>query len=540
MKEALIRKKYVRHFHFERIKTKMFQSYLSTFNSNIGIQVVALKTKPSYANGIGDSVGTRLNKSIKVLGIQPDYACLLQRCLIKKSMSEAKLVHAHMISNGISPHISWSNKLMSIYAKFGSLVDARQVFDKMSERSDVSWTIMIAAYARYGFCEDALKLYYEMQRVGFQLNEFTFASVLPVFANLGDLQQGKDAHEEIIRSGLELNIFVGSALVDMYVKCRSLRDARDVFDKMPVRNVVSWTAIIAGYVQIERFDEALRLFHQMQSSGICLDPGVFAVVLPACANLAALQPGRMLHEYIIRNGFQFDVFVGSALVDMYAKCGTIEDAWKVFEKMSRQDVVSWTAMIVGYAMHGYSKEALRLFEQMEILGMKPNHVTFVGVLSACCHSGLVDVGSHYFYNMSLKYNLVPRVDHYCCMVDLLGRAGYLDEAEDLINKMPMKPVAVWRSLLSACRLHGNIKLGERAAEQLINLESENAANYVLLSNIYAATGKWDGIRKVRKMVKDNKVKKNPGCSWIELNNKVHAFLVDVKSPPQMQRKSVPS
>lgn len=274
------------------------------------------------------------------------------------------------------------------------------------------------------------------------------------------------------------------------------------------------------------FDRALNLFGQMQPTGVKPDSVTYASILPACGNLAALEYGKQFHKDIIRSGFQSDIFVGNALVDMYAKCGSVWEAFKVFEKIGKRNVISWTAMIAGYAMNGHGKEAIKLFQQMQQSSTKPNHITFVGVLSACCHAGLVDDGWQYFHCMVRDYHIMPYMEHYCCMVDLLGRAGFLDEAEDFINKMPLKPdTSIWASLLGACTIHSNIDLGERVAECLFELEPKNPAHYVLLSNLYAVAGRWDDKEKVRRMMKDRTVKKTPGRSWIEVNNAVHSFLV---------------
>eukprot|EP01018_Ginkgo_biloba_P024037 Gb_18978 [translate_table: standard] len=378
------------------------------------------------------------------------YASLLQACVVIRALPEGKLVHAHIIQNGFKCRkIFLGNRLVTMYAKCGSLEDGRRVLDQMLDRNVVSWTTMIAAYARHGSCDEALTLFYNMQRTGVQPNQFTFASVLPA----------------------------------------------------------------------------------------CMRPNsdTFASVLPACANLAALAIGKELHEVIIRTGFQSDVFVGNALVDMYAKCGSIGDAHRIFDKMPKRTVVSWTAMIVGYAMHGCGPEALQVFNQMQRSGPNPDHITFVGVLSACCHAGLVDDGWQYFDCMTRYYHITPVMEHYCCMVDLLGRAGRLDEAQDFINKMPMKPdAAVWGSLLAACRIHSNIELAERVAEHIFELDPQHASPYVLLSNIYAAAGRWDAIQKVQKMMKDRNVKRRPGCSWIEVNKQVYCFIAGGKSHPQTE------
>eukprot|EP01018_Ginkgo_biloba_P000985 Gb_03691 [translate_table: standard] len=425
------------------------------------------------------------------------YHFLLQGCLNKKTLLEGKLVHAHMIQTGFeSRDISLGNKLVSMYAKCSRLVDARRVLDEMPERNVISWTVLIAAYPRHGQFESALTLFYEMHGTGIQPNEFTFASVLPACASLASLEQGKEIHEEIIRCGFQSNLFVGNALIDMYAKCGSIENARHLTDVKP-------------------------------------NSEIFAIVLPVCADLAALEQGKEIHEFIIRGGFQPDVFVGNTLVDMYAKCGRIENACNVFNQMPKRDVVSWTTMIVGYAMHGHGKEALKIFEQMQHSGTKPNQITFVGVLSACCHAGLVDEAWQYFDFMHRYYHITPTMEHYGCMVDLLGRAGHLDEGHNFINKMPIKPgAAVWGSLLGACRIHNNVELGECVAEHLLELEPNCAAPYVLLSNIYATSGRWDDIEKVRKMMKDRRVKKNPGCSWIEVNKQVYAFHVGDRSHPQ--------
>jgi len=532
-------------------------------------------------------------------GIKPDfstYASLLQACVKQKALAEGRLLDTHMTNRGFTftHDLFLGNTLVSLYTKCGSLREARRVFEQMPRRNVVSWTVMIAAYAKQGCSDEALAMFHQMKLAGIVANQFTFASVLPACANLGFLEEGKRMHDEIIRRQLESDVFVGSALVNMYVKCGNLDKARQVFDKMPERNVVSWTTMVAGYAQngqIEEasklfqkmpernvaswnamiagyaqrgrvdearklfgempkrdvvswtsmiagcaqngnvdkalklfeqmpekdlvswntmvtgyvqnglvdeafklfekipqrdvvswntmiagyaqngyFDEALKLFQRMQLTKVKPNAETFPSVLPACANLAALEPGKVLHLYIIKSGFESDVFVGSTLIDMYAKCSSIGDASKVFDGMSTRNVVSWNAMIAAYAIHGCGKQALDLFEQMKHFDTSPNQVTFVGVLSACCHAGLVSEGRQYFNSMSVDYHITPVMEHYCCMVDLLGRTGCLDEAHDFINKMPIEPdTAVWQSLLGACRIHANVDLGEKVAERLSNV-----------------------------------------------------------------------
>eukprot|EP01018_Ginkgo_biloba_P013185 Gb_32447 [translate_table: standard] len=483
----------------------------------------------------------RLKEALHILHVMDrsvgisTYVSLLQVCINKKALSEGKLVHTHINLRGFMPDRYLGNTLVHMYVKFGSLLDARRVFNDMPKRDVFSWTVMIAAYSRYGFANEALALFHQMQQTDIKPNHFTFVSVLPACANMASLEQGKEIHDKITRSGLDSNVFVGNTLIGMYAKCRSLDMARNVFDKMPQRDVVSWNSMIAPYTRHGHFEEALKLFAQMRRADIQPDEFTFASVLPACATLAALEQGKEIHEEIIKGGFQSDAFVEGALVDMYAKCGSLEIARDLFDKMHQPDVVSWTAMIAGYGMLGCGKEALKLFEEMQHSGRNPNHVTLVCVLSACCHAGLVNEGRHYFNCMSKCYNITPTMEHYVCMVDLLSRAGRLDEAQDFIDKIPIKPDAtVWRCLLAACRVHNNVELGEQVAKRLFELNPKNAAPYVLLSNIYAAAGRWDDSENMRRMMKDRRVEKTPGCSWVEVNKQIHTFLVGDRSHPQTQ------
>eukprot|EP01018_Ginkgo_biloba_P016705 Gb_16366 [translate_table: standard] len=546
---------------------------------------------------------------MKKVRTQPDnfiFPGVLKACAALADLQQGKEVHDYITKSGIEPDVFVGNSLVEMYAKCGSIEDARLVFDKLSKKNVVSWNVMISGYAQNGHGEKALHLFHEMQLGGMSPNPVTITSTLPACASLAALQQGKEIHGKIIKNALNSDILVGNALLDMYAKCGSTENAWRVFVKMFQKdlgswnsmiacyakngyrdealelfqqmqsvgikgNVVSWTAIIATYAQCGKGEEALKLFHQMQLVGIKPDiiswnavitcfaqngygnealksfrqmqlsgmkPNFVTIssVLPACASLAALQQGKEIHGCIISSGFKSDVFVGSALVDMYAKCGCIEYAWKVFNKTSQKNIVSWNAMIAGCAMHGRGQDALSLFRQMQQADMKPDSITFTGVLSACSHAGLVDEGWQYFDSMKRDHLITPNEEHYACMVDLLGRSGCLDEARDLINTIPLEPNAcVWGALLGACGIHCNIELGEYVAERLFVLEPENAGNYVLMSNVYAAAGRWDDVVKVRKIMKDKGLKKIPGCSLIEVKNKMHRFFVGDRSHPQADR-----
>eukprot|EP01018_Ginkgo_biloba_P037492 Gb_02031 [translate_table: standard] len=472
-------------------------------------------------------------------GMKPNpitMSSVLPACARLQALQQGKWIHDYIIRSGIELDVYVGTALIDMYVKCGCIESARQVFDDMSKRNECSWNSMIAGYAQNGDANEALALFHQMQLAGMTPNAVTMVSVLSTLAHSDDLQQGKRVHDYIIRTGFESNVFVGSALIDMYTKCGSIGIARQVFEKLSERDVVSWTAMIAGYAQNGYANEALTLFHQMKLAGVIPDSATMVSVLSACAHLGALQQGKLIHDYIIRCGLESDVFVGTALIDMYAKCGSVDIARKCFDKMSERDVVSWNAMIAGYGMHGHGEDALVVFSHMQQIGMKPNWVTFICVLCACSHAGLVNEGSQNFGRMKRDYCITPKMKHYACMVDLLGRAGHLDEAEDFIKKMPLEPDAsVWGALLGACRIHCNVELGVLVAGRLFDLEPEDAGYYVLVSNIYAAAGRWDSVAKVRTIMKDRGLKKTPGCSLIDINNHVHAFLVGDRSHPESEK-----
>ncbi|KAJ4713600.1 Pentatricopeptide repeat-containing protein [Melia azedarach] len=326
---------------------------------------------------------------------------------------------------------------------------------------------------------------------------------------------------------------VGNTLLSMYAKCGIIDDAISFFNEMNQKDTVSYNATISGCSQNGYAQEALHIFHKMQLCGIEPDLATMICVLPTCSHLAALQHGTCAHGYSIVCGFIKDTSICNALIDMYSKCGKIDLARKVFDRMEKRDIVSWNAMIVGYGIHGLGMEALWLFNKMQATGLKPDDVTFLCLLSACSHSGLVIEGKQLFNSMIQGINTVPRMDHYICMVDLLGRAGLLDEACKFIEKMPFEPdVHVWSALLAACRIHKDVELGEEVSKKIQGLGSEGTGNYVLLSNMYSAAGRWDDAAYVRIEQRDQGFKKSPGCSWIEINGVVHAFVGGDRSHPQ--------
>eukprot|EP01018_Ginkgo_biloba_P024259 Gb_34736 [translate_table: standard] len=488
-------------------------------------------------NGHGDEALALFRQSQQV-GVKCNQFALgsvLSACGSLAALEQGKQCHAYVTETGFDINVFVGSALIDMYAKCGSIKHARIVFDKIAERNVVSWNAMIAGYGQHGLSREALQLFEQMQQADMKANNVTFASVLGACIGPESLQQGRQLHAQVIKTTFMSDVPVGNALVTMYAKCGTMEDACKRFGEMVERDLVTWNAMVAGYSQIGYGEVALKLFYKMQGIGMRSDQFTFTSVLRTCASLADLERGKQVHVQIIKTGYASDLSVGNAFITMYAKCGTIYDALKVFDRLTYRDTVSWNAMIAGYAQHGLCSEALYLFEQMQHAGIKPNQITFVAVLSACSHVGLVDEGRHYFVSMSLDHHIVPSAEHYACMVDLLGRAGHLDEAENFMNEMPFGPSAlVCRTLLGACRVHGNVKIAKCAAECLFELDPKDAATYVTLSNIYAAAGRWDDAIEVRKMMKDRGVKKEPGFSWIEVKNRVHAFVVGDQTHPQTE------
>eukprot|EP01018_Ginkgo_biloba_P039548 Gb_03572 [translate_table: standard] len=509
------------------------------FNKCSSRDLVSWNTMISgYAqNGLGEEA-LNLFREMQLEDVKPDIvtiASLLPALAQLAVLQLGKEIHNYVIRTLFDRGILILNALIDMYSKCGSLENAKRVFDKMTQREVGSWNTLIACYVRNGHWKEALNLFHRMEQAGIQPDSITIVTVLPACAYLASLQVGKKIHGCIVRSGLESHVSVCNALIDMYGKCRSIDIARQVFDNMSPQDVVSWNVIIAGYFHNGHWDEALNLFRQMKYAGSVPDSVSMATILPICSRLGALNHGKEIHNYIIRSGFEPDVCMDNALIDMYAKCGSLKSACLVFGKMSKRDLLSWSAMIAGYGMHGHGEEALALFCQMEQVGVKPDHITFIAVLSACSHAGLVDEGWLYFNRMRRLYHIIPRLDHYTCIVDLLGRAGQLEEAYNVIRTMPLEPDAgVLGALLSACRVHSNVEIGEQVAEQLFELEPANIGYYILLSSIYAVGGRWDGVAKIRTRMKERGLKKCPGCSWIEVKTKFYAFFAGDTSHPQSE------
>jgi pentatricopeptide repeat protein len=469
--------------------------------------------------------------------ISPDrftFVPVLNACANLRALQEGRRVHEQIIQSSCETDVFVGTSLVDMYAKNGSMEDAWRVFNKMPKRNVVSWTAMIQGHVKCGQGKKALELFQQMQLQGVKPNPVTFVGVLNACATAVALEEGRHVHEQILQSGCESDVTVGNSLIDMYAKCGSMEDAWRVFNKRPSHDLVSFNAMILGLVQCAQGEKVLELFQEMQQEGVEPDAITFIGALNACASVAALDGGRHIEEQVILYGLKSNVFVGSSLVDMYAKSGSVDDAWRVFNKMPTHDVVPSNAMLGGFAMHAHGQEALAHFEWMCEEGVDINDATFVCLLSTCNHASLVYEGLSYFDSMGSVYSISTTVEHYACIVDLLGRSGHLQEALDLIQTMPFQPnAAVWMALLSSCRIHSDVGMGEHIAKQALEADPGNAAGYVLLSNIYAAAGKWDLRANIQQQRKERGIKKNLGRTWIEVNNKVHTFVVDDQDHPCM-------
>ncbi|XWS70921.1 hypothetical protein CRYUN_Cryun03dG0092000 [Craigia yunnanensis] len=459
---------------------------------------------------------------------------VLQLCARNRTPIQGKACHAQAIRFGLLEDTTTSNILVNMYSKSGLLSCARKVFDEMPARSLVSWNTLIGSYAQSGEAQEALSLFKFMQREGNSFSEFTISSVLCACAAVCYVYVCTQLHGFAIKTAIDSNLFVGTALVDVYAKSGLVKDASCVFESMRERNVVTWSCMVVGYVQNELFEEALLLFHRAQIMELEHDQFIFSSIICGCAGLSALIEGKQVHAIISKTGYGSNIFVASSLIDMYAKCGSVEEAYTIFTGIEEKNVVSWNTMISGFAKHARALETMISFEKMQQIGLYPNDVTYISVLSACSHMGLVDEAKSYFDLMIREHNLSPNVIHYSCMVDTLGRAGKISEAYNLMQGMPFDATAsMWGSLLACCRFHENLELAEVAAKHLFEMEPDNAGNHILLSNIYAANRKWEEVARARKSLKERVVKKERGKSWIAMKDKVHTFMVGEINHPRI-------
>lgn len=465
----------------------------------------------------------------------------LNACSLLQSVRLGKQFHAYIIKYKIDFDASVGNALCSLYSKLGKLESAIKSFEGIGEKNVISWTAVISACGDNGEAARGLRFFSEMLAKDIKPNEFTLTSVLSLCCTTLSLGVGAQIHSMSIKLGCESYLPIRNSIMYLYLKCGWVREAHKLFDGMETVSLVTWNALIAGHAQIMDFVgddlsacktgyEALSIFVKLNRSGMKPDLFTFSSILTVCSRLVAQEQGEQIHAQTIKTGFLLDVVVGTALINMYNKCGSIEKASKAFVEMDTRTMISWTSMITGFSQQGWSQQALQLFEDMRLAGVRPNQITFVGVLSACSQAGMVNEALSYFELMQKEYKIKPVMDHFACLIDMFVRLGRLNEAFDFIKKMDLEPSEfIWSLLIAGCRSHGNSELAFYAAEQLLKLKPKDTETYVLLLNMYLSAGRWQDVSRVRKMMREEKIGKLQDWSWISIKDKVYSFKPNDKS-----------
>lgn len=558
------------------IRCLIFSSVITIFQNPISkFSTISLKThlqnghlvdlKEQFANLCSQGyIKEAVDNFVAEIWKEPSlFSHLLQACILKKSMPLGKQLHSLIITSGGSSDKFISNHLLNLYSKFGDLntavalfdrlprrntmscnimikaylqnadfESAKRLFDEMPERNIATWNAMVSGLTQFEMNEEALSLFSEMNKLAFMPDEYSLGSILRGCAHLRALLAGEQVHSYVVKCGFEFNLVVGSSLAHMYMKAGSLQDGEKIIKSMPTHNVVAWNTLIAGKAQHGNDEGVLNQYCMMKMAGLRPDKVTFVSVISSCSELATLGQGKQIHTEAIKAGASSGVAVISSLVSMYSRCGCLEDSIKAFSECKEPDVVLWSSMIAAYAFHGKGEAAIELFYEMQQLNLEANEVTLLSLLYACSHSGLKDKGLEFFKLMVDTYGLKPRLEHYTCVVDLLGRSGCLEEAVDMIQTMPVRADAIiWKTLLSSCKIHKNAEMARRVAEEVLRIDPHDSAPYVLLSNIHAAAKSWQDVSEVRKAMRDRNVKKEPGISWVELKNQVHQFCMGDKSHP---------
>ncbi|XP_074279596.1 pentatricopeptide repeat-containing protein At2g33760 [Silene latifolia] len=459
---------------------------------------------------------------------------LLQRA--GPRLKQLQQVHAYLIKTGTNRSRSLLTKLAILACSArNSSTYTRKLSLSITNPDSYLFNSLIRVSSKLGSRRnDAVFYYNAMLSCFIPPSNYTFTSLIKSCSAVSALRQGRCVHCHVVIHGFGLDSYVQAALVTFYAKCGEVGIARKVFDEMPERSLVAWNAMVSGYEQNGFAKQAIEVFMLMRDEGVEPDSATCVGVLSACAQLGVLELGSWVHDYIVERKFDVDVVLNTTLINMYARCGDLKKAREVFDGMKQRNVVSWTAMISGYGIHGYGKEAMELYELMKHYGFSPNVITFVAILSACAHAGMVDEGRRIFSDMTTKYGVKPGVEHHVCMVDLLGRAGLLNEAYNHVQGLKNPGAAIWTALLGACKLHKNFDLGVEAAEKLLAIEPEDSGHYVTLSNVYALGGKMEKVEFIRNKMIKKKLKKNVGYSIIEVDQKVHLFSMGDKSHPEMR------
>lgn len=469
-------------------------------------------------------------REMHFMNVRPSEVAMISMVSLLADVEDVELgkaIHACVVRNCKNEKlgVAIATALIDMYTKCGNLAYAKQIFDRLNQNSVVSWTVMIAGCIRCSEINEGVRLFVEMMEENVFPSEITILSLIIECGLVGALELGKWLHAYVLRNGFELSFAISNALIDMYGKCGEIRSARTLFDRMTSKDVMTWNAAISAYTQAHCIHKAFELFIHMKVSKVRPNEVTMVGLLSLCTEAGSLEMGKWLHSYIEKQGLEVDVILKTALVDMYAKCGDVNGAYGLFSEAMYRDICMWNAMMTGYGMHGCGEEALILFIDMERSGVKPSDITFIGLLNACSHAGLVTEGKRVFNKMVHGFGLVPKIEHYGCMVDLLGRAGLLDEAHELIKSMPLRPnIIVWGALLAASELHKNPNMGDIAARQLLEIEPQNCGYNVLMSNLYAVANRWNDVARIRRAMKEIRMRKEPGFSSVEVNGLVHKFV----------------
>ncbi|KAK7386898.1 hypothetical protein VNO78_27258 [Psophocarpus tetragonolobus] len=447
-------------------------------------------------------------------------------------------LHCKIVKHGLELFNTVCNASITAYSECCSLQDAERVFDGVVACHDVvTWNSLLGAYLMHEKEDLTFKVFIDMQKFGFEPDEYTYTGILSACSVQEHKSHGNCLHGLVIKRGFEYSVPVSNALIAMYIRFNDgcMEDALRIFSCMDLKDCCTWNSILAGYVQVGLSEDALRLFSQMRSLVVEIDHYTFSAVIRSCSDLATLQLGQQVHVLTLKAGFDTNIYVGSSLIFMYSKCGIIEDARKSFEATSKDTAIVWNSIIFGYAQHGQGNIALDLFDLMKQRKVKLDHITFVAVLTACSHNGLIEEGCKFIKSMESDFGIPPRQEHYACAIDIYGRAGHLEKAKTLAETMPFEPDAmVLKTLLGACRFCGDIDLASQVAKSLLELEPEEHCTYVILSEMYGRFQMWDEKASVTRLMRERGVKKVPGWSWIELQNKVHAFNAEDHSHPECE------
>ncbi|CAM0958387.1 unnamed protein product [Alopecurus aequalis] len=441
------------------------------------------------------------------------------------SLPSCAMVHGQAVPRGLEGEVSVGNALVTAYFECGSPGSARRAFQGMTERNVITWTAMVSGMARAELYEDSIMLFKQMRRM-VDANGATYSSALLACSGSLSAKEGREIHGLIVKAGLETDLHVESGLMDVYSKCGLMEDALSVFRACRQPDEVFLTVILVGFAQNGLEEKAFELFAEMAGEGICIDTNMVSAVLGAFGASAPFALGKQIHALVIKKCFGRNIYVCNGLINMYSKCGELHESVQVFDETPSKNSISWNSMIAAFARHGQGSQVFQLFESMKAHSASPTDVTFLSLLHGCSHVGSAKKGLEILNSMSSQYGVLPRVEHYACVVDMLGRAGLLEDAKSFIEDGPFKDsVLLWQALMGACSFRGNLEVGKYTAEKLLLADPDSPAAYVLLSNIYSSEGRWDDRANVMKKMREMGLRKDTGKSWIELEKEVHSFVV---------------